>query len=281
LTARADDKADDREGPVVVKLGGDVLEGPALDLCAADLGGMWKAGRHRVLVVHGGGPQATRLSERLGMTPRLVAGRRITDQETLDVMKMIVAGQINVDLVAALRAHDVPALGLSGASGIVRARRRPPVVVAGGGDLPIDFGLVGVVADFDVSLLDLLANAGFCPVLGCLGLGPLGVVLNINADTVASQLAIAMGAPALVAVTAVGGVRRDLNDPNTRIDRLTAGEARAAIESGAVQGGMIPKLQEALSSLAAGVGAVHIVAPGEIAAALAAPGSAGTLLVLD
>ncbi len=278
LTAGA---ADSGRAPVVVKLGGDVLEGPALALCAADLGEVWKSGRHRLLVVHGGGPQATRLSERLGMTPRLVAGRRVTDQQTLDVMKMIVSGQVNVDLVAAMRAHGVPALGLSGASGIVRSRRRPPTVVAGGGDLPIDFGLVGVVEAFDLSLLGLLVNAGFCPVLGCLGLAPSGVVLNINADTVASQLAAAVGAPALVAVTAVGGVRRDRNDPTTRMDRLTAAEARAALDSGAVQGGMIPKLQEALSSLDAGVGMVHIVAPGEIGTALTAPGSVGTLLVLD
>ena len=103
--------------------------------------------------------------------------------------------------------------------------------------------------------------------------------MNINADVVASQLAASAGAAALVACTAVGGVRRDRDDPATRIPRLTVAEARAAIADGVVQGGMIPKLEEAFAPLAAGVGAVHIVAPGEIAASLAAPGSVGTLLV--
>lgn len=263
---------------VVVKLGGDVLEGAALELVAGDLAGVWLAGRP-LLVVHGGGPQVTRLSERLGLTPRLVGGRRITDEQTLEIMEMVVPGRLSVELVAALRAHGVPALGLSGSSGLVGARRRPPVIVDGGGPGPIDFGLVGDIQTFDLPLLRLLLQAGYCPVLACLGLAPGGVVLNINADTVASQLAAAIGAAALVAVTAVGGVRRDRDDPTTRLDRLTVAKARAAIADGTVQGGMIPKLREAFAPLAAGVGAVHIVAPGEIARTLGSPGSVGTLLL--
>lgn len=265
---------------VVVKLGGDVLDGPALSAVAADLSGVWAA-RPRLLVVHGGGPQATDLSSRLGLTPRLVGGRRVTDAQTLDVMKMVVCGRLNVDLVAAMRAHHLPAVGLSGTSGIVRARRRPPRVVAGGGDVPVDFGMVGDVLGFDLTLLDLLLDAGACPVLACLGLAEGGEVLNINADIVASQLAIAVGAPALVAVTSVGGVRRDRHDARTRMGRLTVAQARAAIADGTVQGGMIPKLEEAFAPLAAGVAAVHIVAPGEIAAALAGSDAVGTVLVAD
>lgn len=265
---------------VVVKLGGDVLQGAELGVVAADLAAVWRRGS-RLVVVHGGGPQATRMSERLGLTPRLVGGRRITDAATLDVMKMIVSGLLNVDLVAALRARDVPAIGLSGTSGIVHAQRRPPRVIAGGGDQPVDFGLVGDVQDFDLRPVHALWTAGLCPVLACMGLASGGVVLNINADTVASLLAVALRAQSLVAVTGVGGVRRDRDDPGTRIARLTVAEAQAAIASGVVQGGMIPKLQEAFAPLAAGVGAVQIVAPGEISQALADPGTAGTMLVRD
>ena len=266
--------------PVVVKLGGDVLEGATLALVAADLRQLaasteWGG---RIVVVHGGGPQATAMSERLGLQPRLVGGRRITDGPTLDVMKMVVAGRMNVDLVAALRAAAVPAVGLAGSSGIVRARRRPPRVVAGGGDAPIDFGLVGDVDGFDLALLALLLAAGYWPVLACLGLADNGLVLNINADVVSGQLAVALGAAALIAVTAVGGVRRDRNDPTTRIPRMTVFEARTAIQTGVVQGGMIPKLEEAFAPLASGVAAVHIVAPGEIASALLSPATVGTLL---
>jgi acetylglutamate kinase len=267
---------------VVVKLGGDVLAGPALAAVAADLREAGQAGA-TILTVHGGGPQVTALSQRLGLTPRLVGGRRVTDAETLDVVKMLIAGRLNVDLVAALRAAGVPAVGVAGSSGLVRARRRPPRVVAGGGAEPVDFGLVGDLlpgdAGFDLALLALLSDAGYWPVIAAIGVDAAGQVLNINADVVASALATTAGAAALVAVTGVGGVRRDKDDPASRLDRLTVAEARAAIASGAVQGGMIPKLEEAFGPLGAGVSAVHIVAPGEIARSLGQPGSVGTLLV--
>jgi len=277
---------------VVIKLGGDVLSGESLAAMAADVAAFAAASAGpagpRVVLVHGGGPQATALSERLGLAPRIVGGRRVTDAATLDVMKMIVAGQLDVDLVVALRAAGARAVGVSGTSGVVRARRRPPRVVAGGGPDPVDFGLVGDVVGFDLALLATLGAAGYLPVVACLGLaegepsspsGSLGQALNINADVVASQLAAAVRARALVAVTRVGGVRRDKDDPATRIPRLTVAEARAAIADGTVKGGMIPKLEEAFAPLAAGVEAVHIVAPGEVAAALDAPGARGTLIV--
>jgi len=261
----------------VVKLGGDVLSHPALPAVAADIARA--ASGRRLVIVHGGGPQATALSRRLGLDPRIVGGRRITDAPTLDVMKAVVAGQLNVDLVAALRGAGLPAIGLSGSSGVIHARRRPPRVVSGAGAEPIDFGLVGDVDAFDRTPLDALAGAGLVPVLACLAAGAGTEVLNINADVVASQLAAALDAAALIACTAVGGVRRDKDDPTTRFSRLTVAEAQAAIRDGVVQGGMIPKLEEAFAPLAAGVAAVHIVAPGEIATSLAAPGSVGTLLV--
>jgi acetylglutamate kinase len=209
-----------------------------------------------------------------------VGGRRVTDEVTLDIMKMVVAGKLNVDLCAALRAAGVPAVGVSGSSGVIRAHRRPPRVVSGGGADPVDFGFVGDVDGFDAELLHALEAAGRVVVIACLGGDDAaGAVLNINADVVASQLAAALRADALVACTAVGGVRRDKDDPASRLARLTVAEARAAIADGTVQGGMIPKLEEAFAPLAAGVGAVHIVAADEIARSLDAPGSVGTLLV--
>jgi acetylglutamate kinase len=262
----------------VVKLGGDVLVAPALGVAAASLARARAAGR-RLIVVHGGGPQATELGRRLGIEPNLVGGRRITDGPTLDVLKMVVAGRLNVDLVAALRAAGAPAVGLCGSSGIVRAHRRPPRAVSGSGGAAVDFGLVGDIEGFDLAALGALDGAGLLPVVACLGAGRDGEVLNINADVVASQLAAALGAAALVACTAVGGVRRDRDDPATLIGRMTVAEAREAIASGAVQGGMIPKLEEAFAPLAGGVAAVHIVAPAEIDVALARPGSVGTLLL--
>jgi acetylglutamate kinase len=260
----------------VIKLGGDALEGEALADAAAEIARA-RAGR-RLLIVHGGGPQVTAIAGRLGIETLVVGGRRVTDDKMLAVVKRVISG-LNVDLVAALRATGVPAFGVSGASGVIRAHRRPPRVVSGAGDAPIDFGLVGDIDGFDLEMLDALDGRDALPVIACLGADASGVVLNINADVVASQLAAAVGAAALVACTAVGGVRRDKDDPATRLSRLTVAEAKAAIADGTVQGGMIPKLEEAFAPLAAGVGAVHIVAPSEIATSLLAPGSAGTLLV--
>ena len=119
----------------VIKLGGDVLEGEALADAAAEIARV-RAGR-RLLVVHGGGPQATALARKLGVESRVVGGRRVTDDPMLEIMKMIVAGKLNIDLVAALRGDGVPAFGVSGASGVIRAHRRPPRIVTGAGDTPI------------------------------------------------------------------------------------------------------------------------------------------------
>jgi len=263
---------------VVVKLGGDVLEEPARGLVAGALGDALSE-CPRLAIVHGGGAQVTELSRRLGIEPRVVAGRRITDAETIEVLQMVIAGRLNLELGVALQARGVAAVGLHAGSGVLLARRRPPRPISGAGPDPVDLGLVGDVVGFDLALLETLWAAGRVPVLSCLGLEPGGgAVLNLNADLVASQLATALGAQCLVAVTAVGGVRRDKDDPGSRLARLTVAEARAAIAAGHVQGGMIPKLEEAFVPLAAGVRAVHIVGPDEIALALRAPGSVGTLL---
>jgi acetylglutamate kinase len=132
-------------GVVVVKLGGDVLEDPARAEVARSLRAALDAAPARFVVVHGGGAQVTALSSRLGLETRQVGGRRITDAPTLEVLQMVVAGRLNVELCAALRRQGARAVGLHAGSGVIRARRRPPRVVSGGGPDPVDFGLVGDV----------------------------------------------------------------------------------------------------------------------------------------
>jgi acetylglutamate kinase len=268
--------------PVVIKVGGEVVQGPYLGAIAADVATL--AGRGApVVLVHGGGPQATALQERLGQTPKIVGGRRVTDEEALEVMKMIVAGKVNVDLCAALAAAGARPVGLHGASsGAVLAKRRPPAVVTGGGSEPVDFGFVGDVTSVNDHLIGLLTGAGYVPVLACLGADSEGGVYNINADAVANQVAIRLDARALVLVTDVPGVLRDIDDPSSRIGRLTAAEGARAIAEGVVTKGMIPKLEESFAAIAAGVRAVHVVgrlAPGDLARAVEVPGSVGTVLV--
>lgn len=269
---------------LVVKLGGELIaDRGQLKAMADDLRALQGEG-FTAIVVHGGGPQATELSKKLGIEPNIVGGRRITDRPTLDVMKMVLAGQINVDLTCALGAAGLRSVGLSGvSSGLVAAVKRPPRVVSGGGPEPIDFGWVGDIVGVNVDLLRLLTDAGYVPVLNSLGSDDEGNAYNINADIAATRVASAVGADHLALLTGgVPGVLRDKDDPESRIPRLTAAEARQAIADGVIQGGMIPKIEEALEILDSGVGAVHILGslePGHLRTALVSPGAVGTALV--
>jgi acetylglutamate kinase len=249
---------------------------------AADIAEMVRAGTD-VVVIHGGGPQATELQKRLGQTPTIIGGRRVTDEATLDVMKMIVAGKVNVDLCSALLAAGAMPVGLHGASSFaVKATRRPPKVVTGGGPDPVDFGFVGDVVGVNAELVLLLGRNGYVPVVACLGADEAGQVYNINADAVANQLAIRLDARALVLVTDVPAVLRDVRDPTSRIPRMTMAEGKRAIDEGVVTKGMIPKLEESFASIEQGVRAVHVVGKvgrGDLARAVAEPGSVGTVLV--
>jgi acetylglutamate kinase len=269
-------------GALVIKLGGEVIGSAALPAVAADIATLSRAGA-RIVVIHGGGPQASRLQERLGIPVRQVAGRRVTDAETLDVMKMVVAGKLNVDLCAALLAAGARPVGIHGASGpAIAADRRPPLVYAGAGPEPVDLGYVGDIKAIDKKLLDLLAGAGYIPVIACLGASADGQVYNINADTVANRLAVELRAAALLLVSDVAGVLRDVNDPASRIPRLTAAEGRALIASGAVSRGMIVKLEEAFAALAGGVHRIHILGrlrEGDLTREATSPGAVGTVLL--
>ncbi|MCX5744745.1 MAG: acetylglutamate kinase [Proteobacteria bacterium] len=266
---------------IVVKIGGEVVGSGEAALLGADLKEL--ASAHRIAIVHGGGPQATELQKKLGLPTTQIAGRRVTDAATLDVMKMVVAGKLNVDLCAILAAAGVPAVGLHGASGlVVRAERRPPTVYPSAGPEPVDLGLVGDVTGFNLALLETLWAAHYVPVLACLGADAQGAVYNINADLVGNQLAAATKAAHLFLVTSTPGVLRDVNDPKSRLTQISCAEARQAIVDGVVTGGMIAKLEEAMAVIDQGVGAIHILGKlgaGDLLRALREPGSIGTTLV--
>lgn len=268
--------------PLVIKIGGEVIGGPQRSVVAAEIAAL-ALNVAPVVVVHGGGPQATRLQERLGQKPVQIAGRRVTDEETLDVMKMVVAGKLNVDLCSALIAAGAAPVGLHGASGrVVEAEKRPPRVYAGAGPDPVDLGLVGDVTGVGVRLLELLLHRGYTPVIACLGAGEDGQVYNINADIVANRVAMELGSSGLLLVSDVPGVLRDATDPSSRIPTLTVAEGRALIASGAVTKGMIVKLEESFEALGQGVARIHIVGrigEGDLVREARSPGSVGTALV--
>ena len=271
----------------VLKFGGDVVAAPSQMLAVLDDVAALVAKGWRFVILHGGGPQANRLQERLGMSPVKVGGRRVTDAATLEVMKQVLAGEVSVDVVAAAQRAGLRAVGLSAVSdGVVRARRRPPVVVSGGGPEPVDYGLVGQIVEVRPALLWHLWEGGWTPVLNSLSLGiepcegPCQVY-NINADTVASKVAAELGADHLFLMTGVPGVLQDVRDVNTRIPRLTPADAQRAIEAGVIAGGMIPKVEEAFSRLSEGIGAIHILGAGagDLTGEALSPGSRGTVLV--
>jgi acetylglutamate kinase len=265
----------------VVKVGGDVILG---DEERAGLGpnirDLLEEGL-QVVVLHGGGPQATALQTRLGQKAVKVAGQRVTSKEDLTVVAQAICGEVNVALTCALLAAGVPAFGCHGASGaLVQATKRPPRVVPGEGDAPIDYGEVGDVVHVDDTLLRGLLDLGVVPVIATLGVEKsTGRPFNINADTTAVELARALQAELLLLTTAVGGVFRDLNDKSSRFDLLTEKTARALLRDGVIVGGMIPKIEEALTVIDAGVGAVAILGasePGAFRAAARGDGTRGT-----
>ena len=273
----------------VLKFGGEVVADTArLAAVTAEVAGLTRAG-WRFLICHGGNPQANALTARLKLEKKQVGGRRITDAATLQVMKQILAGETSVDVVAAATASGLNAVGISGVSArTVVAVRRPPKVFSGAGPDPVDFGFVGEITRIDPGLIRHLWAGGYTPVLNTLAIDEhpdpeTGTcqVYNINADTVSAAIAAEIGADHLFLMTAVPGVLRDRDDPDSRIARLTETQARQAITDQVVVGGMIPKIEEALRNLARGIGAIHILGaqPGALQGEAEHPGSKGTVLV--
>lgn len=274
-----------RDNVFVVKLGGDVLSDPAvLDGVAAQISLLSSLGI-RLVVVHGGGPQATALSRRLGMEPTIVAGRRVTDDAALDVAKMVYHGTLNVALLSALRAHEVQAVGLSGVDGdLITAHRRPPVTVVddAGQTVKVDYGHVGDIDRVDPRVLETLMAARFVPVVASLAGDEDGRVYNVNADTVAESLAVALRAQKLVFMTGAPGVLRDRTDPSTLITFADPDDLASLMQSGALAGGMRPKVEACIRAATGGVERTHIIdgrAPDALLLEVFTGAGCGTMIV--
>jgi len=217
----------------------------------------------RLCVIHGGGKQLSALATRLGVVQTVINGRRVTDDETLDLAKMIFAGKINTEILAALRRRGVEAVGLSGVDGnIVHAVRRPPKEMLNhqtGERKEIDFGHVGDVLKINDRLLQILLEKNYLPVVSSLGADDAGQIYNINADTIAAEIAVRLQAEKLVLLSDVAGIFLAPDKPETKISRLTAAEAKELITSGAASGGMIPKLQSITNLLKRNVKSAHVI----------------------
>jgi len=217
----------------------------------------------RVCVIHGGGKQLNQLAQKLGLVQTVIEGRRVTDDDTLELAKMIFRGKINTEILAQFRRRGVSAVGLSGVDGgVVKAIKRPPKDVLNkqtGQTETIDYGHVGDVVEIDVSLLNTLLDSGYLPVVSSLGADDDGKIFNINADTIAAEIAASLGAEKLILLTDVNGIYLDEGNEDTKLSRLTVDDAKHMIASGRATGGMIPKLENLIALLARGVGSAHVV----------------------
>ena len=247
----------------VVKLSGKVTEDhDNMASLAEELALLHQVGI-RICVVHGGGKQLSDLASKLGVEQTIIEGRRVTDDATLEMAKMIFAGKINTDILAALRQRSIEAVGLSGVDGnIVHAERRPPKEILNrqtGVHDTVDFGYVGDVVQINSRLLMVLLDHGYLPVISSLGADDEGSVFNINADTIAAEIAVVLRAEKLILLSDVDGIYLQPKDPKTKLSRLSAAEADELINSGAATGGMIPKLQSITTLLRRGVHSAHII----------------------
>ena len=247
----------------VVKLSGKVTEDHEnLTSLAEELALLHQVGI-RICVVHGGGKQLSDLATKLGIEQTIIEGRRVTDDATLEMANMIFDGKINTDILPALRQRSIEAVGLSGVDGnIVHAERRPPKEIVNretGVRDKVDFGHVGDVVQINSRLLTVLLDHGYLPVISSLGADDEGMVFNINADTIAAEIAVQLQAEKLILLSDVDGIYLKPGDPQTKLSRLTAAETDDLISSGAATGGMIPKLQNIATLLRRGVHSAHII----------------------
>ncbi|MCC6327566.1 MAG: acetylglutamate kinase [Acidobacteria bacterium] len=247
----------------VVKFSGKVTEDKAnLASLAEELALLHEVGI-RVCVIHGGGKQLTELAEQLGVVQTVVQGRRVTDDDTLELAKMVFRGKINTEILAQFRRRGIKAVGLSGIDGgVVTAAKRPPKDILDretGERSIVDFGHVGDVVKVDTALIQTMLDNGYLPIISSLGADDDGRVFNINADTIAAEIAVDLKAEKLILLSDVNGIYLDPSDESTKISRLTVEQAAQMINDGRATGGMIPKLENLISLLERGVHTAHVV----------------------
>ena len=244
---------------IVVKYGGNAMIDDALKASFARDIVLMQAVGMRPIVVHGGGPQIGELLERLNIESRFVDGMRVTTEETMDVVEMVLGGLVNKEIVSLLNLAGGRAMGLTGKDGqLIRAKqlkieRKSPELEA---PEIIDIGHVGQVESIDTRVLTMLTENDVIPVVAPIGVGPKGESYNINADLVAGKLAEVLNAEKLMLLTNTGGV---LDQTGQVVTGLVSDEVRALIDNGTISGGMLPKVACALSALNAGVNSAHIV----------------------
>jgi acetylglutamate kinase len=259
---------------VVVKYGGKAMVSEQLrEQVMEDMVLLWLVGV-KVVLVHGGGPEITDMMNRLGKKPKFIDGLRVTDQETVDIAQMVLAGKVNKTLVKLLEVKGGKAMGISGMDGgLIEARMRNP-----------DLGFVGSITGVNIEPVMDLLEKGYIPVISTLGCDSEGNTYNINGDTAAACIAGALHAERLIMMTDIAGVLKDRNDPTTLIREMTISEAVKLFEENVIAGGMIPKVECCIDAIHRGVERVIIMdgrVPHSILMEILTDEGAGTMVTAD
>ena len=239
----------------------------------------------RVVMVHGGGPQLTAVTEALGVPTRMIEGRRVTDERSIDATSMVLNGLINTRILAICRELEIDAVGLSGVdAGLVRAHRRPPVRLKSTDVDTVDFGFVGDIDRIDTSVIRKHLDNGLMPVISPLSADDGGQLLNINADTVAAAIGAALQAEKLILCTGAAGILDNVADPGSVISYTDLDGLKGMIDAGKIVDGMLPKAKAIEDAIRGGVRRVHVIsysAADSILAEVFTNEGTGTLIVAD
>ncbi|MBE6499316.1 MAG: acetylglutamate kinase [Methanobrevibacter thaueri] len=209
------------------------------------------------LIVHGGGPEISRSMDKLGKESKFIKGLRVTDEETMEIIEMVLVGKISTEIVSELIKHDGDAISLSGKdSSLIYAHKKEASKID---DEIVDLGLVGEVDCVNSDLLEMFLDNNYIPVISPVGISESGSSLNLNADTAAGEIASAIGAEKLIILTDVPGVLRNPDDPNSLIKKISTDEVADLIEEGIISGGMIPKIETCVEAIEKGVKSCHII----------------------
>lgn len=241
---------------IVIKYGGNAMTDPKLQDCFARDVVLLKLVGMNPVVVHGGGPQIDDLLKRVGKQGQFIQGMRVTDEETMDIVEMVLGGQVNKDIVNLINKHGGKAVGLTGADGAFIRAKKLMMPNKDNPDEMLDIGQVGEITQIDPSLITFLDSGDFIPVIAPIGVGASGETYNINADLVAGKLAEILKAEKLVLLTNTPGV---LDKQGNLLTGLTPGKIDELVADGTLSGGMLPKISSALDAARNGVRSVHII----------------------
>ncbi|MDY9922992.1 acetylglutamate kinase [Methanobacterium sp.] len=248
---------------IMIKYGGHAMIDAAAKSSTARDTVLLKYVGMKPIVVHGGGPEISRSMSKLGKEPKFIGGLRVTDQETMDIVKMVLVGKINTEIVANIGLHGGKGVGLSGKDNLLlKARKRSPQVVVNqetGEEQMVDLGLVGEIESINPEILDVLTENNYIPVISPIGVDDRAETLNLNADTVAGEVGGEVGAEKLIILTDVPGILRDPSNKESLIKKATIAEVMELIEDGTVRDGMLPKVLTCISALENGVKSAHII----------------------